>query len=65
MVYTRPLSFAALTAARYVAIAPIARFLSFRLAEEEASDFCELAEHYLLFLAERGFETLKYYKSLS
>lgn len=63
--YTRPLSFAALTAARYVAIAPIARFLSFRLAEEEASDFCELAEHYLLFLAERGFETLKYYKSLS
>ncbi len=63
--YTRPLSFAALTAARYVAIAPLARFLSFRLAEQETVDFCELAEHYLLFHAERGFQTLKYYKSLS
>lgn len=62
--YTRPLSFAALTAARYVAIAPVSRFVSFRLAEEEAPDFCALAEEYLLFLAERGFDTLKYYKSL-
>ncbi len=62
--YTRPLSFAALTAARYVAISPVSRFINFRLAEEQASDFCDLAENYLLFLAERGFDTLKYYKSL-
>ena len=63
--FTRALSFGALTAARFVVSAPISRFIHFRLSEEQAADFCELAENYILHLAERGFETLKYYKSLT
>ena len=63
--YTLVLSRPALDAARYVASAPVSRFLSFRLAENNAFDFCEACENYLLFLAERRFDTLKYYKSLT
>lgn len=62
--YTRAVSFAAVNAARFVASAPLPRFVSFRLDERDAPDFSELCEQYLLFHAERGFDTLKYYKSL-
>lgn len=62
--YTLALSYPALMAARYVTHAEIPRFLSFKLAETAAPDFCEFAERYLLHLAERGFDTLKYYKTL-
>ncbi len=62
--YTRAVSFAAVNAARFVASAPLSRFVSFRLDERDAPDFSELCEQYLLFHAERGFDTLKYYKSI-
>ncbi len=62
--YTLAISPAAFEAARFVTKAEIARFVSFKLAESEAFDFCELCERYLLYQAERGFDTLKYYKSL-
>lgn len=58
------LSRSALMAARYVTAAPISRFLSFRLAESDAVGFVNFCEQYLLYTAERHFDTLKYYKSL-
>lgn len=54
----------ALLAAKYICTSPIERFLSFKLAEDHAQSLCEFCEKYLLFFAERGFDTLKYYKLL-
>lgn len=62
--YTRALSATAARAAHFVVTSPLSRFLSFRLHEADATGLGELAEQNLLFLAERGFDTLKYYKSL-
>ncbi len=58
------LSRSSLLAARYICSSPIERFLSFKLSEDHAPALCDFCEKYLLFFAERGFETLKYYKSL-
>ncbi len=52
-----------LEAMRYVTFSPLERFLSFSLPNEEAFGFSAVCENYLLHQLERGFETLKYYKS--
>lgn len=54
-----------LLSALYILSSPIERFLSFKLSEEYALNFCDFCERYLLYTAERGFDTLKYYHSLS
>lgn len=58
------LTVASLYAARYISTCPIERFLSFRINEENAVNFADFTEKYLLFTAERGFSSLKYYKTL-
>lgn len=58
------LSRAALYAARYVCESTLGRFLSFKLAEPDAAEFADFTEKYLLYIAERGFSSLKYYKQL-
>ena len=58
------LSAASLASLRFITASPIERFLSFRISDEyslELSDFCE---RYLLYLAERSFDTLKYYNTV-
>lgn len=54
-----------LLAARFIAGSAINRFTSFKLSEESAVELADFTEKYLLFVAERGFETLKYYKALT
>ena len=58
------LSRASLYAARYVCESTLGRFLSFKLAETDAAEFADFTEKYLLYVAERGFSSLKYYKQL-
>lgn len=58
------LSYPVLCAMRYISTSPISRFLSFRIADESAPELSDICEKYLLNLAERRFDTLKYYKSL-
>ncbi len=58
------LSYPVLCAMRYISTSPISRFLSFRISEEAAPELSDICEKYLLNLAERRFDTLKYYKSL-
>lgn len=63
--YSIKLPAAVLYAARFVTASPIERFLSFRLDIDIAEDFANLCERYILYLAERNFETLKFYKSIT
>ncbi len=58
------LSRASLYAARYITASPIERFLSFRITDTDAAEFADFTEKYMLFVAERGFSTLKYFKTL-
>lgn len=53
-----------LLAVQFIAECPINRFTSFKISEEHEAELADFAEKYLLFVAERGFETLKYYKKL-
>ena len=62
--YTVYVSAPALLAAEYVARAEIPKYLSFKLSAESADGFCDMCEKYLLYHAERGFDTLKYLKTL-
>lgn len=60
-----PLSDAVLLAMRYVIGAPAKRVYSFELAGEDAESFGQVCEKYFLFHAERGFETLDFYKLMA
>ncbi len=62
---TIPLSAAVLTAMRYVLAAPARRIFAFDLPHEEAEEFSQAAEKYFLCHAERGFETLEFYKLMA
>lgn len=53
-----------LEAIKYISASDIKRFLSFKLDDSKIIEFTDFAERYILNLAERRFETLKYYKSL-
>ncbi len=54
----------AVIAVRYVIGCPINRLTSFTLSDESAPKFCEFCEKYLLYTAERSFESLKFYYSI-
>lgn len=58
------LSRASLYAARYIAASAVERFLSFKISDTDAAEFADFTEKYMLFVAERGFSTLKYFKVL-
>lgn len=58
------LTSSSLLAAKYICTSPIERFMSFKLTDDHSTFLCDFCEKYLLFFAERGFDTLKYYKSL-
>lgn len=62
--YLVPLTPAVLSALRFLCIAPIRRFLSFRLSEAEYSCFSNVCEKYMKSHVERDFYTLDFYKSL-
>ena len=59
-----PMSPSVTEAVRYVLSAPIARFLSFTLADEELPSFVSVAETYALSHIGHGFESLDFYKML-
>lgn len=63
--YPMKVSFTSLCAMRYICTSSIQRFLSFKVSEDIAAELSDISERYLLFLAERNFDTLKYYKSLT
>lgn len=63
--YPVKISYTALCAMRYICTSSIQRFLSFKVSEDIASELSDICERYLLFLAEKSFDTLKYYKSLT
>ncbi len=53
-----------LSAMRFVASAPVNRFLSFSLEEDDVHLFAKACEKYLLHHIEHSFSTLSFYKSL-
>jgi DNA repair protein RecO (recombination protein O) len=53
-----------LAAMRYIAYAPVKRYLSFTLEEDELAGFGVVCERYLLNHLEHGFASLDYYKKL-
>ncbi len=59
-----PMSPSVTAAVRYVLNAPIARFLSFNLTQEELVSFASVAETYVLSHIGHGFESLDFYKLL-
>ena len=59
-----PMSPSVTAAVRYVFTAPIPRFLSFTLTEEEIIPFASVAETYVLSQIGHGFESLDFYKML-
>ena len=59
-----PMSPSVTAAVKYVLNAPIPRFLSFALAEEEIPSFASVAETYVLSHIGHGFESLDFYKML-
>ena len=59
-----PMSPSVTAAVKYVFTAPIARFLSFSLADEELPSFASVAETYVLSHIGHGFESLDFYKML-
>lgn len=59
-----PMSPSVTAAVRYVFTAPIPRFLSFTLAEEEIPQFASVSETYVLSHIGHGFESLDFYKML-
>lgn len=60
-----PLPEPVLRAMRYVIGAPSRRVYSFELPEQEAELFGQVCEKYFLFHAERGFDTLDFYKLMA
>ncbi len=59
-----PLGEAALAAMRHILLAPPKRLLAFQMEETDRKRLSQIAEHWLLCCAERGFSTLEYYKKL-
>ncbi len=59
-----PMSPSVTEAVRYVLHAPIARFLSFSLTDEELPSFASVAETYVLSHIGHGFDSLDFYKVL-
>ena len=59
-----PMSPSVTQAVRYVMTAPISRFLSFTLTDEELPSFAAVAETYVLSHLGHGFESLDFYKML-
>ncbi|MBR3639697.1 MAG: DNA repair protein RecO [Clostridia bacterium] len=55
---------ATLEAMRYAVYAPVRRFLSFSIPEEEISNFGAACEKYLLSHIEHNFKSLEYYRNL-
>lgn len=62
--YYMLLSPGVLSAMRFVASAPVNRFLSFSLEEDDMHLFAKTCEKYLLHHIEHSFSTLSFYKSL-
>ena len=60
----KKLSVSASFAIQYVINSQINRFASFSLDGINASAFCEFCEKYLIYTAERSFESLKFYYSI-
>ena len=59
-----PMSPSVTEAVRYVLTAPIPRFLSFSLTDEELPSFAHVAETYVLSHIGHGFDSLDFYKTL-
>jgi len=59
-----PMSPSVTEAVRFVLSAPISRFLSFTLTDEELPSFAAVAETYVLSHIGHGFESLEFYKLL-
>ncbi len=61
---TVSVSYPVIQAMRFICESEVNRFLSFRLDTSLRSEFSLVAEKYLLYRIERGFETLKIYKNM-
>ena len=59
-----PLSYGALSAARYIAEVPLQKLLSFKVEDKALSELSRLAETYLLHHLEKSFSSLDFYNSL-
>ena len=52
-------------AMKYIAYSPLERYLLFKISDDSLLDLSLVCENYLLNQTERGYETLKMYKSLN
>lgn len=59
-----PLNYSALSAARYVAEAPVSKVMSFTLEDEPMKMLSKMSETYLLHHLEKNFSSLDFYKSV-
>ena len=59
-----PVNYSALSAARYIAEAPLAKVMSFNLEDEALRMLSKMSETYLLHHLEKSFSSLDFYKSV-